>query len=92
MNMKFAWLLLAVLVVALVWVLDHRVSNKAYGEAIVMNATTMPTDPAFGPYLYRKATFAGGCFWGTESAFRHVPGVIATTVGYDRQRIEKSDL
>lgn len=42
----------------------------------------MPTDPAFGPYLYRKATFAGGCFWGTESAFRHVPGVISTAVGY----------
>jgi len=40
---------------------------------------------------YRKATFAGGCFWCAEGAFEAVEGVIRVTSGYTAGRTENPD-
>lgn len=56
-----------------------------------------PARAAAGPdYLKAKrekcavATFAGGCFWCTESEFQHLPGVLFTIVGYTGGALENS--
>ena len=37
---------------------------------------------SFSDERSQRATFAAGCFWGIEAAFREIEGVVATRVGY----------
>lgn len=71
---------------------------RSWTWALVLAATCMGTgcqaaaphvpgpkvDDALAPKPGREtAVFAGGCFWGTQTVFEHVKGVVKTTAGYD---------
>lgn len=74
--------------------LATRLATLSLGFALLLGcnastaATARPPQPSVDAPLAKtsgKATaiFAGGCFWGTQSVFQRVKGVIATTAGYD---------
>ena len=63
------------------------VSSLSSQAAAWALANEVPERSADG--MYEVATFAGGCFWGTELHYQRMPGVIATCVGYTQGRLEK---
>lgn len=55
------------------------IGNAAPKPPIPAATTDVPLATASGK---QTAVFAGGCFWGTQSVFERVKGVLQTTVGY----------
>lgn len=53
------------------------------------NNTTNNEDNIPKVVRYEVATFAGGCFWGTELHYQRIPGVITTCVGYTQGAVAK---
>ena len=61
--------------------------KEGYGEYLSLfdkdeSKKTPSKSPSKDGSNYELATFAAGCFWGVESIFKQVTGVMETTVGY----------
>lgn len=56
----------------------RRPDSRAGAERVA----PAPPIVAHGPPGAERATFAAGCFWGVEAAFREVEGVLDASVGY----------
>ncbi len=54
----------------------------AAGFVAAASATTAMARPSAAPPKTETAVFAGGCFWGIQSVFQHMKGVISATSGY----------
>jgi peptide-methionine (S)-S-oxide reductase len=78
-GMSGTFLMRAAVVAALLII---GLSFAARGAAKMPVPAAAQDDPLAQKSAKQTAVFAGGCFWGTQSVFERVKGVVATTAGY----------
>jgi peptide-methionine (S)-S-oxide reductase len=77
------WIAFSVVFVLLLAVVVFYARNKAVGAAGPAPIPPAAADDSLAQSPGKQtAVFAGGCFWGTQSVFERVKGVVNTTVGY----------
>ncbi len=60
---------------------SHTIGDVA-DQGVSRNSFSLRTKHGFTIMATQQAIFAAGCFWGVEEAFREMPGVVSTAVGY----------
>lgn len=78
---RSAWTLLAVLAVVIFFV-GYRKMAIAGAVSKAPIAAPLEDDHLTQQPEHVKAVFAGGCFWGTQTVFQQVKGVLHTEAGY----------
>jgi peptide-methionine (S)-S-oxide reductase len=72
-------------------VMRSNIACRAFAAALCFATLALAAPPIPPPVTdvslaakssREKAVFAGGCFWGGQSVFQRVKGVVATTAGY----------
>ena len=80
MKLVLPFVTLSIAAVSLIAVLGFKGAGSntprpsLKGLTLVKGASALPKT--------ELAAFSGGCFWGVEDSYRHVPGVVATEVGF----------
>lgn len=59
------------------------------GTSLILATSAMTNQPVVSPPKTETVVFAGGCFWGVQSVFQHVKGVISATSGYAGGTVDK---